>query len=146
AEGVGGWLKGEGREVADRKCYPITREGQLAGWLRKVFDGLCDVQSRPPEILRNADGRPSLDPEHWGSWAACNDALWAWRQVFGMAEVARIARPDFVVRPRYEKAPLLRSMEPNLAVYRSLRVPVFRPREGYVLVTRELLDLRARCL
>jgi hypothetical protein len=49
-----------------------------------------------------------------------------------MAEVARIADPEQVVHPRYETVPHLRSREPNLAVYRSLGVPVFRPRDGHV--------------
>jgi len=50
-----------------------------------------------------------------------------------VAEVARIAGPEAVVRPRYETLPALRSMEPNLAVYRSLGVPVFCPRDGHMV-------------
>jgi hypothetical protein len=125
--------------------YPVTRKVQLDGWLRKVFRGLYDMQNRPPEIPRTADGRPPLNPEHWGFWAGCDEGLWAWRQVFRMREAARIVGPNPVVRPRYETAPWFRSMEPNLAVYRSLGVPVFRPREGHVFIAGELPLLRAFC-
>src|SRR5262249_27416051 len=45
-----------------------------------------------------------------------------------------------------ETTPVFRSAEPNLAVYRALGVPVFRPRDGLVLLAGRLLDLHARCL
>jgi hypothetical protein len=145
-EEVRNCFKWEDGIVARRNGYPELRDEQLRWWLRQAFDHLCDVQTQRADVPRDKNGRPTLNPEHWGFWAGCDKALWAWRQVYRMAEVARIAGPDLLVRPRYETAPLLRSREPNLAVYRALGVPVFRPREGHIFVVGKLLDLRTRCL
>jgi hypothetical protein len=143
---VHGCFKWEGEEVAHPESYPVTHAGRLARWLRDAYRHLCDSQNRPPDIPRKAGGQPVPNPERWSFWAACDDGLWAWRQLFRMLEVARIAGREGAVRPHYETVPLLRSMEPNLAVYRSLNVPVFRPRDGRVFVAGWLPELRARCL
>jgi hypothetical protein len=146
-EGVRGCFKWNHREVAQTKnSYPDVRPDRLAGWLREAYHGLCDDQNEPPDIPREANGQPSLNPEHWDFWAACDESLWAWRQLYRTLEVARIAGTEEVIRPVYDLVPRLRSKAPNLAVYRSLGVPVFRPREGHVLLAGKLLQLRARCL
>jgi hypothetical protein len=145
-EDVRDCFKWEDGVIARRNGYPESRGAQLGWWLRRAFERLCDIQTQRADVPRDKNGRPTLNPEHWGFWAGCDKALWAWRQVYRMAEVARIAGPNPLVRPRYETAPLLRSMEPNLAVYRALGVPVFRPREGHIFVAGVLLDLRTRCL
>jgi hypothetical protein len=63
-----------------------------------------------------------------------------------MAELLRLNGSGGEVRPRYETVPRLRSLEPNLDVYRGLGVPSFRPREGCVFLSGRLLNLRACCL
>jgi hypothetical protein len=137
----------EGNQVArNNKGFPVTRQGPLIKWLRQAYKGLGDIQNEAADVPRDAEGCPPVNPERWGFWAACDDALWAWRQVFRMAEVVRIASSGGVACPRYETVPLLRSLEPNLAVYRSLGVPAFRPRDGHVFIAGRLRDLTARCL
>jgi hypothetical protein len=146
AEDVRGCFRWTGDEVACVNGYPDVRRDRLRHWLRKAFDGLCDAQKGPPDVPRDAEGRPPVNPERWGFWAGCDESLWAWRQLFRMAEVARIINADGRASPRYETIPLLRSLEPNLSVYRSLGVRVFRPREGRVFLAGRLHGLRIRCL
>src|SRR2546422_570184 len=88
---------------------PSTTRTPPAAWLPQACHGPRDVQNGPPDVPRTADGRPPLNPEHWGFWAGCDKHLWAWREVFRMAEVARIARDETVIHPRYDTTPLLRS-------------------------------------
>jgi len=130
-----------------RGGYPEFNDINLGDWLRSAANDLCDVHNQAASIPRRSDGRPSLNPEHWGIWPACNRSLWAWRQLLRMAEVIRLCdtKNDFVC-PRYETLPSLRSMGPNLAVYRCLGVPIFRPRPGHIFLTGRISDLRARCL
>lgn len=136
-----------GEEVScNKRGFPEIKTKELRKWLRKAADRLCDAQVQPAMIPREADGQPTSNPEHWGIWAGCDRHLWAWRQIFRMAELGRIAGAHECVRPRYETLPLLRSLEPNLPVYRSLGVPIFRPRDGHVFVAGQLLDLKTRCL
>ncbi len=94
----------------------------------------------------DAQGRPPVNPEHWEFWPACDDALWAWRQVFRMAEVARIAGRQTVIRPRYETAPVFAQWSRIWPVYRAMSIPVFRPHPGNKFVIGQFNDLRLRCL
>jgi hypothetical protein len=139
-----GWANGE--VACDKGGYPVFKKERLAHWLADCCRHLCDSQNQPPDIPQRPDGGPSLNPEHWSIWAACDESLWAWRQVFRMAEISRMTRAGRIIRPAYETVPLLRSLEPNLAVYRGLGVPVFRARRGQVLVAGKVLDLAQLCL
>lgn len=129
----------------NRKGFPTVRDKRLKHWLREAFKGLCDNQNQPADVPRDANGYPSLNPEHWGFWAACDVHLWAWRQVSRMADLARIADSGAVV-PHFETVPHFQSLGPNLTVYRSMGIPVFRPRPGCLFVTLKLRDLQTRCL
>ncbi len=136
----------EDRVRLNDRGFPVTEDKNLGKWLRQRDKDLCDAQHQRATIPRKADGEPSLNPEEWGIWAACDRYLWAWRQVYRMAELGRIADADASVRPRFETLPTLRSREPNLVAYRYLGVPLFRPREGHVFVAGRLDSLRACCL
>jgi hypothetical protein len=122
------------------------KKAELGRWLQARFKALCDAQNHGAPIPRQRGGLPSLNPERWGVWPGCNRELWAWRQLVRMAEVLRILKADKVVRPRYETLPRLRSLEPNLAVYRSLNVPVFKPGQGHVFIAGRFRFLRSWCL
>ena len=127
-----------------KKRYPEVDSKKLCEWLNSTLHKLCDVQNQGAAVPRNANGHPVVNPEHWGIWPGCDRTLWAWRQVFRMAEVARIGNEGENVCPRYEILPALRSFGPNLTVYRQIGKPVFRPRDGHVFVVGKLFELRAR--
>jgi hypothetical protein len=129
----------------DDKGFPVTVKEKLLHWLGEKDNRLFDVQHEPAAIPR-PKGHPSLNPEMWGVWAGCDPHLSAWREVCRMAEMGRIIGATGDIHPRYATLPSLRSEEPNLAVYRSLGVPIFVPTDGYAFVVGRLIDLRMRCL
>lgn len=132
----------DGGLVSRRNGRPSTSKA-LRGWLTTASRRLADRWGERVRIPRSGESYPVENPEHWGCWASCDGGLWAWREVVRMAEVLRLVeRPT---PPQYEPLPRLRSMGPNLAVYRSLGVPVLRPRPGHVFLAGRVCDLRFRC-
>jgi hypothetical protein len=115
-------------------------------WLREAAGELFDRFRRPAVLPRAADGTPSLNPEKWGIWPACHPALFAWRQAYRAAELARLAARAGGVTPGYETLPGLRSREPNLVAYRGARLPIFVPRPGHVFLAGRIELLTLRCL
>lgn len=140
------WDSAAHKIALNKNGFPETQSDTLGNWLTELASPLCDILNEPATIPRSRNGDLSRNPEHWGIWASCDQQLWAWREVFRMAEVARLADAGSLVSPRYETWPRLRAIEPNLAVYRSLNVPVFRPGPGMVFVVLRLAELRTRCM
>jgi hypothetical protein len=140
------WEDGTRVVRRDKGGFP-DKTAHLKTWLRDAIGRLADAQNRPAPVPRRPDGTPVFNPEHWGVWAGCDRSLWAWRQLYRMAELVRLSqRKELVVFPRYETLPALRSWEPNLAVYRRFGVRVFRPRPGHVFLAGRVRHLRLRCL
>jgi hypothetical protein len=131
--------------VVVREQGRIKTTKAMRGWLPRAAKRLVDRWGVPVQIPQANDGDPTRNPEHWGCWAACDRALWAWRELSRMAEVVRFATAAESPAPRYELVPRLRSFGPNLEVYRSLGVPVLRPRQGQVFLAGRVRDLRLRC-
>jgi hypothetical protein len=125
---------------------PEFDRAKLVVWLRMKSKLLCDAFKQTAPIPKNARGEPTTDPEHWGIWPACDRSLWAWRQMVRMAEVARVAEAGQFARPQYETLPWLRSQEPNLAVYRRLGAPIFRPRNEHIFLSGRVIDAKIRSL
>ena len=134
----------EGEAVSRDRNRVETTEA-LRGWLRVAGKRLVDRWVLPVAIPETATGELTQNAEHWGCWAACDGALWAWRELVRMAEVIRFATATAPIVPRYDVAPRLRSMEPNLEVYRRLGIPVLRPRPKHVFLAGRVRDLRLRC-
>ncbi len=134
----------EGETVSRDRNRVDTTEA-LRGWLRVAGKRLVDRWGLPVAIPETATGELTQNAEHWGCWAACDGALWAWRELVRMAEVIRFATATATIAPRYDVAPRLRSMEPNLDVYRRLGIPVLRPHSKHVFLAGRVRDLRLRC-
>ena len=131
-----------------RRSFPDFKEQPLKKWLnQKASKQLFDALNRPIAIARDAQGRPSLNPELWGVWPACDRALAACRSVFRAAELRRLTEqvPPTAVRARYETLPALRSREPNLTFYRKQKIPVFQPRRGHIFLAGRVDDLWLSC-
>ena len=126
------------------KGFVRVDDKKLARVLQKRLGQLCDAHNCSAPIPRDGEGKPSVNPEHWGIWPGCEPTLWAWREVMRMAAVARMAGHQGVLRPAYETLPSLRSMKPDLVVYRSLGTRLFRPPEGRVFIAGRIGQLRAR--
>jgi hypothetical protein len=132
-------------ELVARKQGHIDDRKALRDWLRTGAGRIVDRWHLPVSIPQAADGSPTKNPEHWGCWAACDRAVWAWRELSRMAEVVRFAISAQPAAPRTEIVPRLRSFGPNLEAYRSLCTPVLRPRPGHVFLAGRVQDLRLRC-
>lgn len=124
--------------MRNQNGVPVIDRKKLRAWLKQRHQHLHDVQIEPALIPRERNGELAADPEEWGFWPGCDRLLWAWRHVMRMAQLQRIGDGDRVIHPR--------SWNPNLAVYRSIGVPIFQPRPGTTFVVAKVLDLRARCL
>ncbi|MCE9560535.1 MAG: hypothetical protein K8U57_00640 [Planctomycetes bacterium] len=133
-------------EIVVRKQNGHIRDTKaMRGWLPRAAGRLVDRLNLPAPIPRTPDGSPTSNPEHWGHWLACDRSLWSWRELRRMAEILRFTSAAVPLTPRYELFPHLRSFEPNLAVYRQLGVPLFRPRPKHILLAGRIPDLRLRC-
>jgi len=128
------------------KGYMQLEKSKLQHWLKGEKERLFDAQNENADIPCDAQGRPDLSAERWGFWPACDDLLWAWREVQRTTEIGRLAVDGAPIRPRYETRPRLRSWEPNLSYYRALGQPIFRPRDGHRFWTLRVINLRASCL
>ena len=134
----------EGDAVSrDRNRVDATEA--LRGWLRVAGRRLVDRWGLPVAIPATAAGELTQNAERWGCWAACDLAVWAWRELVRMAEVIRFVTAAARIAPRYDVVPRMRSMEPNLEVYRRLGIPVLRPRPKHMFLAGRVRNLRLRC-
>lgn len=133
----------DGGVVRDQGRIKTTKA--MRGWLPRAAERLVDRWGVSVQVPQATDGYPTRNPEHWGCWASCDRALWAWRELSRMAEVIDFATSAEPPAPRYELVPRLRSFGPNLEVYRRLGLQVLRPRRGHVFLAGRVRDLRLRC-
>jgi hypothetical protein len=127
----------------NQKNYLETNDAKMRGWLGTKAENLLG-KDRVRSLPCVDDGKPTVNLEHWGHWAACDRSLWHCRDLFRMAELLRCFNADRPIRSRVESLPLLRSYEPNLSVYRQFKIPVFHPRPGRIFACGRVVDLRYR--
>ena len=133
------WSVGQGDEklvTLDNEGLPAFNHEALKGWLRSVADRLCDTNNLPAAIPLTYRGDPSLEPERWEIWAACNRSLLAWRNLWRAARVDRLIDHPDLFRPAYNVMPVFSA--PDLIAFRSLGISMFRPKSGSVFIVGNL--------
>ena len=130
----------------DDNGLPLYHVHALKVWLRAVAGKLCDINHLPVSVPLTQRGDPSFDPESWGIWAACNRSLRAWRDLVRAARFNHHLASVAPCQPVYSVVPIFRAQKPDLAALRSLRLPIFQPRDGHVFVVGTFPLLKIYCL
>lgn len=136
---------GEATVDCDAGGFLRYKTRAMQEWLTGFKERLADCHNLPAEIPFTDDDVPSFDVERWGVWASCDRALAAWRDLSRSARVDRELKMACSPQTSHEILPVLRSLHPDLAAFRTLAIPCFRPREGHVFLVGRLPLLKICC-
>ena len=116
----------------------------LQDWLRGEGKGLVDLHDYPAPIPRDANRKPSTDPERWGPWIGCSRPLWLWRELTRTAGLLDFA---FDCSQQTSAGPWNSTLGVvNLIAYRRQPIRVFRSPPGSRFVIVRIPDLRFRTI
>jgi hypothetical protein len=148
--GVAAFLKAGHAPKLTRNGFPTIAKEAFRKWVNASSRDARDLHGLPlPVPVEGSadDARTDIELDRWEWWQASRPDLYRWRSMWTVCRLRRaLETANQEIVPEYTVFPYLRSRGLDLALIRSLGVPVFRPSDGCKFLNIRLDGLRVRSL